>query len=558
MMRFGLLPILLLACGKDDENGKETGQVDTEQHDSSEDSAEDSADPAEYLALSPAELVVAVGAQWQMQASVDSEEVVASYVSSDPLVLEVSSSGLARAESAGQATVQASWEGHEGEAQVTVQEDGTLQIRVFAEQTGEALAESRVIVNGETSTTDAYGLVSIAHSGSDPVDITVYAGTPNTYIPALFMDVLPRDLSLPLRLRGADDPGKAELSGAVDLSGTLMSGPEEKDAGLVTIGLAVPSFQQGALFFSLEHLFSANRTLSVEGIDVEMPGNFFVRDYGETWQGTSQEGPVSVWAFGGPVPKSGLASGINGVGESLAFLVPHFDAFTWTWVTDLQASKDTELQVDLLPDLSFDERIEVRMGTFPDGIPAETNALLMALSGDGEGGPVLTGMGQGKETMYLSRIRPEHVDGEQGFVLAIAQVGGFGSLGPQSLALVPIEEGVAEVTSWQALASIDSFDRGSMAFELASDATADFSRLQIRSASGTRRDVYLPPGAHSRVLPTDGPAMGYGSTTWTLVSVDTLGQSYEALLSSGGLDPESLTKSARTTARTVAQFLPAQ
>ena len=81
MMRLGLLSILLLSCSKDDDGPKETGQVDTEQRDSSEDSAEDSADPSDTLILSPAEIVVSVGAEWQMQATVDSKEVAASYES---------------------------------------------------------------------------------------------------------------------------------------------------------------------------------------------------------------------------------------------------------------------------------------------------------------------------------------------------------------------------------------------------------------------------------------------------------------------------------------------
>jgi hypothetical protein len=346
------------------------------------------------------------------------------------------------------------------------------------------------------------------------------------------------------------------LAGSVDLSGTLLSGPDEKAAGLVTLGLAAPSFQSGALFFSLEQLFSANRTLSIEGISVDLPGNLFLREAGESWQGTAHAGPVSVWAFGGPVPRSGLASGLAGFAEVLAFLVPHFDAFTWAGVSGLVAGESTPLQVDLRPEVEFSDRIEIQMGEFPTGIPAESNALLIALSGDLGGGPVLTGMGQGKLTANMSRVSPEVTGGADGHVLGIVEVGGFGSGGAQSLSLAPVDEGVAHLEFWQDLATMDQFDRHTMRFSLATDTRADFTRLHIRSVSGTRRDVYLPPGAHNRTLATEGPAMGYANTQWTVMSVETLGRSYEALLASGGLSPEVLPEFSITTARTVAQFTP--
>jgi hypothetical protein len=555
-LRFGLIALALLACSKEDDGREETGRVDTEKPDSQSDSGKDTGEPSAALSISPGEILVDVGSEWQMQATAGAEEVSAVYASSDDGILIVSATGLASAQSVGSAQVEASWEGQSATALVEVQEGGELHVRVFSEQGGEALANSRVMVDGAVSLTDSNGEVTLSVPSGQAIAITVYADPANVYIPALFLDVLPRDLALPLRLRGADDPGKAEMAGNVDLSGTLLSGPDEKAAGLVTIGLAVPSFQQGALFFPLEQLFSANRTLSVEGISVDLPGNLFIRDYGESWEGSAHEGPVSVWAFGGPVPKSGLASGLHGVAEVLAFLVPHFDAFNWTWETDLEASLSAPLQVDLRPDVAFDDLIEVRMPSYPAGLSAETNALLMALSGDRDGGPVLTGMGQGKQTMLMSRVHPDGIDGENGFVLAIVEVGGFGSGGAQTLSLAPVEEGIAQIDSWLNLATMDSFDRDTMTFGMSTDSSADFARIQIKSASGGRRDVYLPPGAHDRVLPTDGPSLGYGSTTWTVLSVDTHGESYEALLSDGGLAPSSLRQSARSTARTVIQFTP--
>jgi hypothetical protein len=560
MNKCGLLCCLslLFACSKADNESPETGHVDTERPDTEGDSAQDTGTPSFELVVFPSELVVDVGAQWTMQAVAGAVQVPAIFSSSDSAVLSVGQTGQLQALAVGEVEVTASWEGAIAQAQVKIQEVGDLQVRVFAAEDGAALSDARVLVEDQLKLTDDEGLVSFSGLTGASVDIVVYGEIANVYTPALFMDVVPRDLALPLRLRNGDDLGRSDMSGSVDLSGTLLSGPEEKAAGLVTLGLAAPSFQQGALFFPLEQLFSANRTLSIEGISVDLPGNLFLRDYGESWQGTAHEGPVSVWAFGGPVPKSGMASGLNGFAEVLAFLVPHFDAFNWTWSPNLEASDAVPIQVDIRPELEFDERIEVQMPIFPDGLPADSNALLISLSGDMEGGPVLTGMGQGKLNMNMSRVRPELIDGAPGHVLGIGEIGGVGNGGPQTLALAPVENGIAAIESWQEFATMDHFDRETKIFSLSTDPGADFTRLHIRSLSGPRRDVYLPSGVHSRELPTEGPAMGYGSTKWTVLSVETLGESYESLLANGGLAPSHLQTIATTSARTTTAFTPSQ
>jgi len=546
-----------LACSKSKEESTETGRIETGTEETGRPGTGlDTGVSGSELVLFPQQLVVDVGGVWRAQALVDGAEVQADYSSSDTAVLLVSASGEVQALSPGEAEVNAIWNGVSAQAQVRVQDQPALSVRVFSGKDGTALSGARVMVDEQLQLTDEEGQASFSLSHNGPVDILVYAETANVHTPALFMDIVPREVALPLRLRNAEDVGRSELAGSVDLSGTLLSGPDEKAAGLVTLGLAAPSFQSGALFFSLEQLFSANRTLSIEGISVDLPGNLFLREAGESWQGTAHAGPVSVWAFGGPVPRSGLASGLAGFAEVLAFLVPHFDAFTWAGVSGLVAGESTPLQVDLRPEVEFSDRIEIQMGEFPTGIPAESNALLIALSGDLGGGPVLTGMGQGKLTANMSRVSPEVTGGADGHVLGIVEVGGFGSGGAQSLSLAPVDEGVAHLEFWQDLATMDQFDRHTMRFSLATDTRADFTRLHIRSVSGTRRDVYLPSGAHNRTLATEGPAMGYANTQWTVMSVETLGRSYEALLASGGLSPEVLPEFSITTARTVAQFTP--
>lgn len=549
---------LAVGCGKE-EPLVETGGVDTELRETGEETGTetggDTSSPVSgELAVSPAAIQVAPGAQFGFQAHQDSAAVEARFSSSNPGVVEISEAGAAVALAVGEATVTADWGDRQAQAKVLVSADGMLSIQVIDSTAGVPLEDMRVVVEGNTYFTDPAGRVSVDTQGEGTQDILVYSADAHLYASALFLDVSTQEMILPMRARGADDPGLAVLQGSVDLSGTLLSGPDEKGAGLITIGLGASSFQQGALFFPLEQLFAANRSLSVEGIPIEAPSNLFVRDYGESWQGTAHPGPVSAWAFGGPVPRSELAQGLSGVAEALQFLVPHFDAFTWTQVAGIEAEAGAVHTADLTPNLPFDDRIEVLLPVLPEGISTATDALLIALSGPGDAGPVLTGMGQGTGAMMMSRVSPEEIDGEQGQVLAIAQVGGFGTDGAQSLALVDVAEGVADLSHWQTLADVVSFDRQTQRVVIEADEQATVIRVQVRSASGDRRDIYMPAGEHDRIIPTDGPPIGWANTTWNLLSIETPSESYQGLLMGGGLSQQSLKELATTSARTVAEF----
>ena len=533
----------------------ETGEVDTQARDTGSETGRDtSSTTTSTLAVSPESIQVAPGAEFQFRAHFDEGGVEAQFTSSDPGILQVSESGAAVAVTAGEVLVTASWEDQQAEARVVVSGDATLTVQVIDGAEGSPVEDMRVVVEGNTYLTDESGRVLIETEQPGAQDILIYPPDAHVYASALFLDVWAQEVVLPVRARGADDPGLATLQGAVDLSGTLLTGPDEKGAGLITIGLGVSSFQQGALFFPLEQLFAANRSLSIEGIPVEIPSNLFLRDYGESWESTAHPGPVSAWAFGGPVPRSELAQGLSGVAEALQFLVPHFDAFTWTQVEGIEAQSGATHTVDLLPDLTIDDRIEVVLPDLPSGISSTTDALLIALSGDSEAGPVLTGMGQGTASMMMSRVNPDHLDGDPGKVLAIAQVDGFGSHGAQSLALLDVVDGVAELARWQSLPEVVSFDRHTQTLSIESDPQASVIRVQVRSASGDRRDIYMPGGTQERILSMDGPPIGLASTTWNLLSIETPSQSYEGLLVSGGLAQGELRELATSTARVVAEF----
>ena len=130
----------------------------------------------------------------------------------------------------------------------------------------------------------------------------------------------------------------------------------------------------------------------------------------------------------------------------------------------------------------------------------------------------------------------------------------FGTDGAQSLALIDVVDDMAELELWQELTEVTDFDRQSMRLEIKADSRGSVLRAHLRSASGDRRDVYMPGGDQDRILPTDGPPIGLANTVWNVWSVETPSESYEGLLIGGGLAPHQLRKLAWTTSRDVAEF----
>ena len=553
------------ACGgdkSDTDTIQETG-VDTESTSDTSDTDSETGDsgylapPLFSVAIYPQSMRVDISASWQLRVVVkelESEGVVdspaISYTSSDEAVVTVNSLGVVYAVGVGEASVFAEYDGVLAESIVSVQDSGEIWVRVVEASTGSPVSEARVMVDGVKHLVDSNGEVEFSVTPGEAVDVTAYTDNSSDLILATVMGVVGRDLVIPLREDIADDRGEATLGGATDLSGTIPSGNDEKGEGLVTVGIALPTLQDGPLFFNAEHLLADTHLVDIYGLGVYIPTNLYIEHVLEEWSVQADNGPVGVWTLAGPVPFVDLFGGFSTTADLLDFMLPHLDGFMYTVTSGLEGSDLAPVNQDLRPDEPMNLTIEVVMPPFPEAFTGTENAMLMALDGDEEEGLAVVGLGQGKLSTFMGRVDGTVYGWEgEGSVLAYAEVGGVGSGGGRVLSVADVIGGVAEISGWQEPPALLSFDHQDMSFSLTTDPAVQATRLHIRSGNGSRRDVYLPPGAISTVLPTDGPDLGYGNTVWDLMSIETHTGSWDSLLRDGGLAPAHLQEVAISSGR---------
>jgi hypothetical protein len=478
------------------------------------------------------------------------ESPAISYTSSDETVISVNSLGVVYAVGVGEASVFAEYDGVLAESTVTVQDNGEIWVRVIESSTGAPVSGARVMVDGVKHVTDSNGEVEFSVEVGEAVNVTAYTDSSSELILATVMGVVGRDLVIPLRDGFADDRGEATLGGAANLSDTIPSGNDEKGEGLVTVGVALPTLQDGPLFFNAEHLLAETHVVDVYGFGVSIPTNLYIEHVLEEWSVKADNGPVGVWTLAGPVPFADLFGGFSTTSDLLDFMLPHLDGFMYTLESGLEADDLSPVTQELRPDTPMNLSIEVVMPPFPPAFSGTENAMLMALDGNEDDGLAVVGLGQGKLSAFMGRVNGEVYGWEgEGSVLAYAEVGGVGTGGGRVLALADVVDGVAEITGWQEPPELVSFNHQDMSFSLSTDPSVQATRLHIRSGNGSRRDVYLPPGAISSILPTDGPDLGYGNTTWDLISIATETGSWDSMLSDGGLSGWRLQEAATSTGR---------
>ena len=578
----GLLPAILTlslaaGCGGDKgEASQETGSVDTATSDTSTststtdtsgvETGETGEEPSLFaVSVNPGSMRVDVGVSWPLRwevrdldgALADLEalggEVVVS--SSDEAVVEVDAGGLATAVGVGSATITVEYERAEATCEVTVQDDGSMSVTVISGVDGLPVAGARVMVDGVKHVADENGVASFKVTPAEAVSVTAYTDSSSDLIQATFIGVTPRDVVLPLRPGFADDRGDAVIAGDVDLTGTVPSGGGEKGEGLVTVGLAVPTLQDGPLFFNAEHLMAETRAVEILGLEVMVPSNLYIEEFVEDYEVQVDAGAVGVWAMAGPVPWADLFEGFETTADLLSFMVPNLDVFRFSYTDGLLADEEQPQQADVRPDAELNRVLEVVMAPLPEGFVGTEDAMLLALHGEGESGPAVVGISQGKESVMMS-VADGAAFGLTGVeqVLAYAEVGGVGAGGGRVLSLGDVVDGVATIEEWQLPPTLDSFNHQDMLFALSTDSAAHASRLHIRSNSGARRDVYLPAGAHEMAMPTDGPSIGYGNTVWDLISIEADEGTWESMLVDGGLAPEELESSAVSVGRVERRF----
>lgn len=416
--------------------------------------------------------------------------------------------GQLTAEGEGTLLLSATYEGLQAQASIEVRDDGLLAVRVVDLQ-GEPVPKARVVVDGERSETDLEGR-AVLEVADGPLAITVY-GEDSSVVPTTFIGVLVRDLVLPLR----PDAGRAPdstLAGVVDFSDSLP--PQEGQAGIAIVGR---SLVDHPLLLDADDLLSEKRPVDFFGLAVDVPGNVAIQDLDEGFTVPAWAGPGGAWVLAGPMDVAALLTASKDVAATVEALTADPTVFRYTRV----AAVAPDSHLTLVPDQLLESAVSVVLPTVPEdaGTP-----LLVALEPTLEG---LAPTGLGTSTLYSA--------GSPTQVLAYIEQGGVGTGGARALQVSPVVDGEAVIEPFQDFPVIASFDGASRAFSITTDPHADFVRVWIVAADGTRRDLYMPSGSVDEVIPYEGPEMGYGLTTWVVLSMELEKGTWEQVLTDGGL-----------------------
>ncbi len=576
-----MTPLLLLAAlGCTDDTTGTTAPVDTSD---SAPSGLDSADPTDsgaadtdsqttpdsgqgveidlgVLSVSPRELRVDPGATWDLRAvhtlAGDTVDVTPAWESSDTGVVTVAADGVATAIAPGQASISGYHDGLVVHAAVTVQAVPELRVQLVAAETGLPLSAATVHCGEGSGAVDPVtGGVSLPVPAGEPVTCTGLADD-DSRIPATVMDVVGRQLVVPLRLRGQLDPD-SEIQGTFDFSNLPPLSDDEKSAGWVVLGIAGGSLRLGPLFWRADEVLSPNRDVEIFGLEVRVPGNLAIDEYFEEWLTPAWSGDAGVWSMAGPVPLADAILGLSNLDEALDFLLSNMDGFVYSHDPGLTVPAETPLELQVAPATSLSEAVQVTLPEWPEGFALDNPATLVALDGSGPEGPAVVGFGRGfAGEHHVSRVPGSFFgwDGSDSQVLAYLEVGGLGTLGAKSLRSADVVDGVAEIGPMQTPPAIPAWDEDNLSLELTVDPRADLVFLYLSNINQEERDYYLPPPNGPVDISLVGPEMGMYTLTFEAAAVETDQGTFEGLVAEGAYMRPDLAPIAVTTGFVTEKF----
>jgi hypothetical protein len=564
-----LLLLAALGCTNGEPASPDSGRDTSDRDSASVDSATDSGDSGSavtetgdstpqdmdpgILALAPREMVVDPGASWTLRAvhilGGEPVDVATEWESSDPSVVTLSDDGTATAISPGQATLTARFGDLHAHASVTVQATPLIRVQLIQAEDGLPLTQATVFCNGETVPVDPLtGVAELVVPAGESVWLTGLSND-DSRIPTTLMDVVGRQVILPMRTRGQVDPD-GEIQGTFDFSGLPPLSDDEKAAGWVVLGIAGGSLRMGPLFWRADEVLSPNRDVELLGLNVSVPGNLAIYELFEEWIAPAWSGDAGVWSMAGPVPLAEAILGLSSLDDALNFLLTNMDGFVYDFDGDLVVPVDEPLLLEVAPLTALSEVIEVELPEWPEGFARDNPATLVALDGDGPAGPTVVGFGRGfAGTNHLSRVPGSFFgwDGSASQVLAYLEVGGLGSLGPRVLQVAPVVDGVAVIPPFQDPPAILDWDEPNLILELSVDPDVGFVYLHLSNRSKDERDYYMRRPDGPVTLTFEGPEMGMGTLTFEVGAVETTHETYGSLLAEGKFLREDLTRIARST-----------
>lgn len=503
------------------------------------------------LTLYPDGVTVHPGATFSLRAvgvwdDGSSSDLIGDYTSSDEKIATIDKEGVVTAHSAGAVTLSAAWGKISDDVTLTVADDGVLTITVVNAATGAPIENAKVkLYEEDTLYTNASGQTSVTVKDGGPVVISAYL---SDYVPATIWQTVSRNIVLPLHPSSAFE-ARGTATGTVNF--------DSVDSGEVTdivMGMVIPNMPHGPLMLDPDDLLAEDRTVSLYGIDADVPSNLVLKNHAEDFEATVIAGESALWTIAGAMPISEVTSGLNGTTEAIALLRDHIDDMVWGWADAGSVDGGSSTSVGIAPAVSFTEEAEVIVPDLSIGFNGSEDPLVMVGESLPEEGVVVTGLGLGLGEVEVQTANHTLTDSTGQVAMAIAQVGGLGTGGAVAATWGTVVDGVATLPAFQDIPEVESFEPTTHEFSLYSDTRAALVRVLIEGADGTHRLLYLTGGAHAGTLPNPGFPMGYGNTTWTILALEHSEDTLEGRLATGNILTPQIALTAQTAARVGSRF----
>lgn len=472
--------------------------------------------------------------------------ITGTYTSSDDKIATVDKDGVITAHSVGSATITAAWDKLSEDVTLTVADDGMISVTVIDATTGSPIKDARIKVSeGDSYTTNTHGHASAPVDDGAPVEISAYL---SDYVPVTIWQTVSREIVIPLHPVDAFE-ARGTATGTVDF--------DSVDSGEVTelvMGMVLPSMPHGPLMLDPDDLLAEDRTVTVYGIEADVPANLVLKNYAEDYEATVIAGDAAVWTIAGAMPISEVTSGLNGTSDAIGLLRDHIDAMVWGFSDAGTISGGSSATVGISPSVPFSEEVDVIVPELSLGFNGAEEPLIMVGEFLPDEGVVVTGLGLGLGEVEVQTAAHSMSDSTGEVAMGIAQVGGLGTGGGVAASWGPVVSGVAELPAFQDIPEVTAFDATSHEFSLTSDSRASFVRVLIEGADGTRRLLYTTGGEHTGILPNPGFPMGYGNTTWTILALEVAEDTLEGRLVAGDILTTSIALSAQTATRVGSHF----
>jgi hypothetical protein len=472
--------------------------------------------------------------------------ITGAYASSDESIATVDKDGVVTAHAAGSVTLTAVWDTLSEQVGLTIVDDGVITVTIVDSQTGAPISDAKVkVFEEDTHSTDANGKATPPVADGGPIEISAYL---SGYTPVTIWQTVSRDIVIPLQSQDLFE-ARGTATGTVSF--------DDVDDGEVTeivMGMVLPSMPYGPLMLDPDDLMAADRTVTVYGIDADVPSNLVLKSHAEDYEAAVVAGEAALWTIAGAMPISEVTSGLNGTSDAIGLLRDHIDAMVWGWSDAGTVASGAGVSVGLSPSVPLTEDVDVIVGELSLGFNGTEEPLIMVGEHLPDEGILVTGLGLGLGENEVQTADHGLTNSTGQVAMGIAQVGGLGAGGAVAAAWAPVEAGVAELPAFQDIPEVSAFDPITHEFSLTSDARASFVRVLIEAADGSQRLLYTTAGAHTGALPNPGFPMGYGNTTWTILALEVDEDTLEGRLVDGDILAEQIALSAQTSARVGSKF----